>query len=447
MSTPFILLINPWIYDFAAYDLWIKPLGLLSIAAVLRKKGWGVHLIDCLDIYHPDMVKRTNIKLPPRKEFGQGQFHKEGKVKPDCLRTIRRKYSIYGIVPQILEHELSSIPRPNAVLITSMMTYWYPGVFDCIKIVKSSYPDVPIVLGGVYATLCTEHATDHSNADFVFSGLCNNRLISLLQHITCTSMHVTDDDFRLQPDCSLLSYRKSVPLLSSRGCPMRCPYCASALLYPSFSQKDPSELTDYIEHWHTTEGATDFIFYDDALLVNAEQHIIPLLREVIKRRLPVRFHAPNGLHIRYITHDLSELMIRAGFRTVRLGLETADPQKLLDMGGKVTRQEFIRAATALKDAGFSSHEVGVYILAGLPWQNAHGVHETIRFVQDNRLKPLIAEYSPIPGTVFWNEAVACSPYPIAHEPLFHNNTILPCQWEKFTLNDLDILKREARSNT
>jgi len=26
-----ILLINPWIYDFAAYDLWVKPLGLLSL--------------------------------------------------------------------------------------------------------------------------------------------------------------------------------------------------------------------------------------------------------------------------------------------------------------------------------------------------------------------------------------------------------------------------------
>jgi len=27
-----ILLINPWIYDFAAYDFWMKPLGLLTLA-------------------------------------------------------------------------------------------------------------------------------------------------------------------------------------------------------------------------------------------------------------------------------------------------------------------------------------------------------------------------------------------------------------------------------
>jgi hypothetical protein len=33
------LLVNPWICDFATYDLWAKPLGLLQIAAYLRRAG------------------------------------------------------------------------------------------------------------------------------------------------------------------------------------------------------------------------------------------------------------------------------------------------------------------------------------------------------------------------------------------------------------------------
>jgi hypothetical protein len=45
---PNIILINPWIYDFAAYDLWSKPLGLLYIASYLKKLGFNVQLIDCL---------------------------------------------------------------------------------------------------------------------------------------------------------------------------------------------------------------------------------------------------------------------------------------------------------------------------------------------------------------------------------------------------------------
>jgi len=46
-----ILLINPWIYDFAAYDLWMKPLGLLYIAGFLEESGYDVSLINWMDRY------------------------------------------------------------------------------------------------------------------------------------------------------------------------------------------------------------------------------------------------------------------------------------------------------------------------------------------------------------------------------------------------------------
>ena len=50
-----LLLINPWIYDFAAYDLWIKPLGLLYLAGVLKKNHYCLSYIDCLDMHDPLM--------------------------------------------------------------------------------------------------------------------------------------------------------------------------------------------------------------------------------------------------------------------------------------------------------------------------------------------------------------------------------------------------------
>ncbi|RLB98065.1 MAG: B12-binding domain-containing radical SAM protein, partial [Deltaproteobacteria bacterium] len=52
-DSPHILCINPWIHDFAAFDFWAKPLGILSIAAILREKGLRVSFIDCLDRFHP----------------------------------------------------------------------------------------------------------------------------------------------------------------------------------------------------------------------------------------------------------------------------------------------------------------------------------------------------------------------------------------------------------
>ena len=89
MSTaPFILLVNPWIYDFAAYDLWSKPLGLLYIAALLKHNGFDVHLIDCLDPLHPRVHELPGVKLPTRKSTGKGQFYNHQAPKPDAFKSI-----------------------------------------------------------------------------------------------------------------------------------------------------------------------------------------------------------------------------------------------------------------------------------------------------------------------------------------------------------------------
>ena len=70
---PHILLINPWITDFAAYNFWIKPLGLLSIASLLRKNGFQITLIDCIDF---------SIKT---EKYGDGKFFKTKIEKPVLL--------------------------------------------------------------------------------------------------------------------------------------------------------------------------------------------------------------------------------------------------------------------------------------------------------------------------------------------------------------------------
>ena len=57
------LLINPWIYDFAAYDFWAKPLGLLYLGSILEENGFRVDLIDLLDVHYP-LLERSNLKRP-----------------------------------------------------------------------------------------------------------------------------------------------------------------------------------------------------------------------------------------------------------------------------------------------------------------------------------------------------------------------------------------------
>lgn len=445
MPAPLILLVNPWIYDFAAYDLWSRPTGLLMVAAHLKQHGCEVHLLDCLDTYHPAMKEIVALAGIRPRAYGQGRLFKQHIPRPKTLASIPRQYSRYGMPPDIFLKVLQSMPRPDAVLVGSMMTYWYPAVHDAIVAVKEVFPDVPVLLGGIYATLCPGHAERTSGADAVVRGPFSTAALHLLEKAIKKELAPVAGEPSPGLACDLLSSKKVIPLLTSLGCPLNCPYCASKLLQPDFKQRDPRAIAAEIEHWHSAEGATDFAFYDDALLINKDAHVAPLLQAIIERKLPVRFHVPNGLHVRSIDDRIADLMKQSGFATLRLGLETADPQVGHATGNKASRDDFARAARALRAAGFTDRQAGAYILAGLPKQSVRSVRESIAFVRAHWLRPYITEYSPIPGTAFWLRAVASSPFPLGEEPLFHNNSLLPCRSEAFTPEDLETLKRESRN--
>ncbi len=436
---PRVLLINPWIHDVAAYDLWLKPLGLLVIGGLLRSCGIEASLIDCLDCAQP--AQRSVRPRPPvRRGDGSGHFHKKNLPCPEMLRPFNMPFRRYGIAPEALRAAIAGQPRPDAVFVGSMMTYWYTGVIETIAHVRNCLPGVPVFLGGVYATLCPGHARANSTADRVFTGTFTP---DMLREMGFTPPQPDAAGF-IMPDCSLLATFGSVPLLTSRGCPNRCAYCAAHLLYAGFEQCGPEHIVRSVQDWHRRSGARDFVIYDDALLIKAEQHFIPFAQALIRLGLPVRLHIPNGLHVRYMTDEVARLLKAAGCAAIRLGFESADERLQAATGGKTSNDDYLRAARALLNAGFTRDQVGVYILAGLPGQLAEQVAASIRFVHASGLRPFVSEYSPIPGTAMWDAAVAASPFPIVDEPLFHNNSLLPCRWEGCTPEDVHLLKRFAR---
>jgi hypothetical protein len=295
-----ILLINPWIYDFAAYDFWLKPLGLLYLGGLVRANNHRVSYIDCLDPHSALMAKKSG-KTPRRHAYGHGRFFRQVIDKPECLRFMPRSYCRYGIEPDVFSAELALYPETDLVLVTSVMTYWYTGVFDAIKIIHETLPGVPVVLGGKYATLCYNHAVDHSGADYVVRGRGEKQVLQLLRNLFYEDAVFEPDEDDLDtlpyPAFDLLSKIDQVPLVTSIGCPYRCSYCSSHILQKKFIRRDPICVVDEIEHWQKNFGVTDFSFYDDALLVDSTNMIIPLLDEVKKRQLSCRFHCAKGLHV------------------------------------------------------------------------------------------------------------------------------------------------------
>jgi hypothetical protein len=113
------------------------------------------------------------------------------------------------------------------------------------------------------------------------------------------------------------------------------------------------------------------------------------------------------------------------------------------MDNKVSEGEFERAVSHLHEAGFTKKEIGAYILMGLPKQAVNSVMETIEYVGRSGAMPYLAEYSPIPHTPMWETALEHSEYDLSSEPLFHNNTLLPC-WEKTQRAKVPELKKRVQ---
>jgi len=431
---PRIILINPWVYDFSAMNLWSMPLGLLKTAEHLSRLDIDLLYIDCTG------------EIRAERKFGTGKYPRQVIKKPGILRDVPRTYARYGITLEQFAERFSSCLPCDMVLVTSIMTYWYPGVQKVIDMVKRIAPDVPVILGGIYATLCYDHAVEHAGADSVFPGQVEDGPSDRLREVMERYGLRLNRTGQTIPYHKLALYRAHpfAAVLTSRGCPNRCSYCASSLLSNGFFQRDPSAVIEEIIQHHDG-GVSDFAFYDDALLVNADSHIKVILKEVISSATGVRFHCPNGIHARYIDDELAYLMKKSGFTTLRLSLETANADRQRKTGGKVTSGELREAVGILKRHGFEKGNIGVYIMYGLPGQSLREVQESISFVKGLGVRINLTEFSPLPGTDCWNDLKDRGIIQNDLDPLLTNNSVYSLLFSVYGIRNIDALKLSVQA--
>ena len=282
-----VLCINPWIYDFTAFDLWSKPLGLLYIAGLLKKAGVRVDFIDCLDKWHPELLRRQGRVHPKLQKYGTGHFHRDVIQKPACFHFVPRYYARYGLPEDIFIQDLQRLKKPDAILVTSIMTYWYSGPQRVVEICRSLFPGVPIVLGGIYATLMPDHARKNIQPDYLIEGPGEYKIIALLASLF-NRADLLDDfpndiDAFPPPAFELLHHNDYYVTMTSRGCPFRCTFCATYKVDSQFTQRKPEQVCHEIITQTTRLNVRDVVFYDDALLMQSSRHIKPLQEDAGKQ--------------------------------------------------------------------------------------------------------------------------------------------------------------------
>jgi radical SAM superfamily enzyme YgiQ (UPF0313 family) len=361
------LLVNPPVYDTRYWDRWSQPYGLLRVATLLRRLGYRTELIDCLESSSKGRVRRS-VK---------------GKVE---IGDVEMTFYHFGMLLSDLHSRLQSLDYiPDQVYVTSIMTYWWKSTRDVVSLVKEVFPQSEVLVGGIYPSLCPDHAAENVPADKVVVG--EIREASLLR-----------------TDLSLYPNPPGYAVISaSRGCPYDCAHCAQRKLNgPGVRHRDPEDVVDEILEKNHRHGIGKFAFYEDNILIDCERNFERILDLLLRKDLRFHLTAPEGFEVRLLYPRLLRKMKEAGFRSVYLPLEIASYDGEVHVDQKNVRlDEFERAVEYCRQAGYRPgirQDVNAFILYGLPNQPLDALVDAILYAAHRvgNVTPML--FTPVPGS-------------------------------------------------
>lgn len=194
---------------------------------------------------------------------------------------------------------------------------------------------------------------------------------------------------------------RTLPLVTSRGCPFTCIHCSSNPGRASGTPKTqrrygPEKLREYLRLMVQQHGATRLEVLDELVNVN-ERHFDTFLEEI--EALDVRFDVPNGMradyleprHLRSMKGRVTTLSVSAESGVQRVVTEVVRKQLDLD---------------AVRKAAENANQAGVplmiHYMIGLPGETAEEINGTLEFAMDlwDRFgaHPAVQYATPLPGT-------------------------------------------------
>lgn len=278
-----------------------------------------------------------------------------------------------------------SFDNPDLVYVTSMFTYWYKNVWKAVRFYQTIYPKAHVMLGGIYATLCPEHAKG-SGADAIIVG-----------------QHPAAKDYA--PDPTLIPEPTDYAyMMSSFGCNRACTYCATHILYGhGIRQTSPREFVEEVEFLRS-RGIYKIWLGDDNILYDHVNHIDRICETLIRKNCNMEIHITGGMSALDFTQETAYLMKRAGIKEISFALESTDSEVLRKMGRatNVHTDDLVRALEYADKAGYRRIDTNVYFIIGLPYQTKQSMLDTLLFLIGQEVWAHPQRLTPIPGTVDFN---------------------------------------------
>ncbi|MFH1790979.1 MAG: radical SAM protein [Candidatus Omnitrophota bacterium] len=315
----------------------------------------------------------------------------------------------------------------------STFTHSLVDVLETARAVKAVMPDVHVSLGGSHTFSFSEES-----AGLINSGVVDSVMLGDGERSFCALINAID--LGLEPrgiegivyksknggisgsrevvyendlDAMPFPYRKEygyrqyyspatsgklmTMMISSRGCPYGCKFCASQKKYRTRSAEN---IVDEIE-WLVKEGFLEVFFLDETFNTSPER-VILVSEEILRRGIKIIW----GFRARCdnVTLEMLRVAKRAGCAKIHYGVETGTNEALEAINKKTTIREIQETFWNTKKSGIMTI---AYFLLGCPNEKTGAViRETVRFSTTLPADyAVFALFSPYPDTPYYKKGV------------------------------------------
>ncbi len=310
-------------------------------------------------------------------------------------------------------------------------TVAYPIALKILSIMKEMNKDCVTILGGPHPTVLPAKVMEIADVDFLLMGEAEFTLPKLCEEIKNGSRNfqsiaglgyrengnvVINKDYAFNDDiCDLpvvdrevVFDRDSYPnnvlggtILGSRGCPHRCTFCASVMIWKRHIRYRSveniiAELKDLKEKY----GLTRFSFYDDTFTSHAKK-AREFCEKLIEENIGLNWTCLTRADL--INEPMLDLLKRSGCTAISVGIESGSDRVLKAMKKGITTETIRNAVRLIK-----RHQMEFYafFMVGLPYEKAEDIRMTINIIKEIRPDHMnLSTFFPYPGTEAHEETV------------------------------------------
>ncbi len=376
-----ILLINPApTGTLKATGVLFPPLGLLYVAAYAEKEGHRVVVRD----------------LAVQKKNEEVDF---------------KEYDVVGISTDTTRHRqaLRLAGRAKAKGCTVVMGGPHPGYVD-EEILSTKRVD--FVVRGEGETTFSELVSALEKKDRPLhpiqgiSFLSEGQLVRTpprpfvedLDSLPLPARHLVHmEDYRR----TRLGGRDVTPVVTSRGCPYRCAFCASSHFWGTRARmRSVSSVLNEIEEIDHRYHFNAIAFVDDTFNLSPKR-VIEICHGIVEKKLDLWWWCLSRIDLLLRNEEMVKEMVGAGAKSVFIGVESSSTETLEALNKGIDVESTIQAVEMLKRNGLEIH--ASYILGGLH-DTVKTIHDTIRFAK--KLDTNVAQFAiltPFPGTAIYQQ--------------------------------------------